>query len=606
MGVKGIIIVLFVATIPIVSITPSMDTSSSASFNTADYAGHSDFPCFSGFPEFPGSPKSPEFPPTPQFQEYFHELDRVEIKPPVSTLQNDELDQSQTQYSTSAILCGRWMWAQSFVPTLAKLTRVKLLIGKRGEVENITVSIRKYLYGPDLTFVTKTPSQIPENAQWVEFDFDDINVFPDETYYIVFSTTGGDNRENYYYILCSNKDVYYYGDALIGWKYGWFYYWNFWEPPFDFCFKTYGIETEYHENETAEKWTFMLYDDADFENAYDPLDHFAMEGWSGNGLNAVVLQDRNDGPAKIWYIDKYHRKSVVDEWGEVNMGDYKTLRDFINYCKEHFPADKYILDLYNHGGGWLGACIDVTDNDSLSMDEIQRALEEAGGVDVLMFNAPCLMGNFEAVYEVREFVKVYIGSEELSGYKLGVVGAICELLNHNYEPIECTYLGEYIIEQVEEIMHPNYYFTMSAVRTDKIDNLASAIDKLCRDLTMRWLRYYGKVEEAHKNTFRFGMDYADNYQLYDLYDFVENLMDAGVSSPIKEDIINLQTAFNETVIAECHGVLERGAHGLSIYFPDKLMNGLTMAYRMKSYGLDFPRDSFWDEFLAIYVLTSMI
>ncbi len=63
--------------------------------------------------------------------------------------------------------------------------------------------------------------------------------------------------------------------------------------------------------------------------------------------------------------------------------------------------------MYNHGGGCWDACIDETDNGWLTMDDIQKALEEAGGIDILMFNAPCLMGNLEAVYELRNVVNVY-------------------------------------------------------------------------------------------------------------------------------------------------------------------------------------------------------
>ena len=51
-----------------------------------------------------------------------------------------------------------------------------------------------------------------------------------------------------------------------------------------------------------------------------------------------MLQDTYDGTAKIWYIDRYHHRKLMKEMGEINMGDYKTLRDFINYCKQNFPA----------------------------------------------------------------------------------------------------------------------------------------------------------------------------------------------------------------------------------------------------------------------------
>ncbi len=532
-----------------------------------------------------------------------------DISPVSYSVGDDELDQQQTQTGSGAILCGYWMWAQSFVPTLPVLTRVELLMYKRGNVNDITISIRKYLDGEDLTSLTIDQSKIPSRYEWIEFDFDDINVTPNEMYFIIMSTTGGDNKENYYVLLGSKGDVYMRGDAYIGGNDG--KQWEIWgegtSRAFDFCFKTYGIREEYNEKEPKEKWTYMLYDDADFENAYDPLNDFVVEAWSGKGFNAVVLQDTNSGPAKIWYIDEYHHKQLMKEMGEVNMGDYTTLRDFINYCKQNFPADRYIMDMYNHGGGWRGACIDVTDNDSLTMEEMQKAFEEAGGIDVLMFNAPCLMGNLESVYELRDVVDVYIGSEQLSGYKLGIVNPICELLNHNYEGIDSYGLGEEIVKFVENL-GGRYakYRTISAVRTDKINDLADAVNKLSKDLVLKWPKYYNKIKEAHDNTKVFGRNYADEYQLYDLYGFIQNLLNMGVDSKIQGDIKNLQQIFNETVIAEYHGDFEKGSHGLSIYFPNKFMDGLTIMYGSDSYRLDFPKDTFWNEFLGLYVLSRNI
>ena len=54
------------------------------------------------------------------------------------------------------------------------------------------------------------------------------------------------------------------------------------------------------------------------------------------------------------------------------MGDYQTLSYFINYGKQNYPADRYLLWIYNHGGGWKGACMDDTNNDPLlTMDDFQ-------------------------------------------------------------------------------------------------------------------------------------------------------------------------------------------------------------------------------------------
>jgi len=133
---------------------------------------------------------------------------------------DDQIDQSQESAGWGCILCGRWKWAQSFRPSLDVLTRVVLLMHKRGDVNDIKISIRDSLRGSDLTSVSKSPSEIPTGtSDWIEFDFEDIGVTPGKTYYIVYATTGGDNEENYYLLDASKGDTYSKGDGWIAVSY---------------------------------------------------------------------------------------------------------------------------------------------------------------------------------------------------------------------------------------------------------------------------------------------------------------------------------------------------------------------------------------------------
>ena len=526
---------------------------------------------------------------------------------------NDELDQEQTKTGGGCCLCGRWMWAQSFVPTMPILTRVELLIYWHGTVNDIKVSIRKYLYGEDLTYIVKKPKEIPHRwAEWTEFDFPDINVIPNEIYYIVISTTGGDCRENWYIIESSKGDVYPYGDGYMGYKEtGNYYHWTLWNSSksgkFDFCFKTYGIKTEYHEKE-RQKWTLMIYDDADYPQLYDPFDDYLVETYSGRGLNVVILQDTYGQGAKMWYVDTYHHKKLLKDMGEIDMGDPTTLYEFIRYCKQRYKTDRYILEMYNHGGGWFGSCWDKSNGDDfLSMEELRKALQDAGGVDILMFSGACLMATIECAYEVRDVTDVYIASEELNGYKVGLFSPLCEILNHDYNYMDSKEVGKEIIKYMNNSWAFGWEFvTLSAVRTDKMEELSKAVSKLAKDLTIRWFSNYQKVRKAYGETAYFGKSYANSYQLYDLYGFCKNLLEIGVKEKIKNDVEKVIQILNETIIANYHSRWEPNAYGLSIYFPDVFMNGVTIMYGDSSYGLDFPEDTFWNEFLGLYVISATL
>lgn len=183
------------------------------------------------------------------------------------------------------------------------------------------------------------------------------------------------------------------------------------------------------------KWTFMFYADADFApNIPGLIDLIAQSMRSSENVNILVLQDSNPDPASIWYIDENHDKISVEDLGEINMGNYTSLRNFVNYCKNNYSAERYMLVLWDHGMAWEGACIEITDvpdgGDHLTMDEMQRALAESGGVNIIGFSA-CVMGCVESAYELRNYTEVYFGSEEMNGYNSWPWQEISQILDKN-------------------------------------------------------------------------------------------------------------------------------------------------------------------------------
>jgi len=138
---------------------------------------------------------------------------------------NDQIDQQQTQGDFCKIPSDTWCWAQSFKPTLPILTRVEIMVSG-----SYKCSIRSALDGADLTSISKTYPSPPHN--WQFFDFPDITVTPESTYYIVLipqnadaSICGGDNNPyNRGCMYMSEDGGYTWGEPLTG----------------DMQFKTYG------------------------------------------------------------------------------------------------------------------------------------------------------------------------------------------------------------------------------------------------------------------------------------------------------------------------------------------------------------------------------
>jgi hypothetical protein len=355
-------------------------------------------------------------------------------------------------------------------------------------------------------------------------------------------------------------------------------------------------------------WTTLYYIDNDYDGGFtDPLQQiFIDEINSSDRVNVVVIQDKLDEPAYMYYIDENHNITVLEELGEVNMADWVILKDFIAYGKQNYPADRYLLWVYDHGGAWKGACLDETNNHNaigIQMDGYQKALSETGGVDIIVFLA-CLMSSIEAVYELRDLVDFVVGSEDLAycSWFDGICGRANELLT-NPSILTTEEVAIKIVDFFPEQNNPpQNKLTMSAIKADKISNLANTLSDLIKYYCQHWLRNYNIVKKAFDNTFLLSDldEWAKVFEVYDLKDFIEELPPCTK----REAVLN---AFDEAVIKEVHGTDMVETNGLSIFFqprasPYRLFRG----YTNKNLGLDFPKDTYWNEFLFRFIITNIL
>ena len=163
---------------------------------------------------------------------------------------DDQLDQKQDKKDNFFWgVGGDSMLAQSFKPTLEVLTRIELRIKRVGNPDGLTISIRDDLNSEDLTSKYIAAGSIPTSQDWIEFDFTDIGVTPENTYYIVWDPVGSPDSGNSIYWELGDRNPYTRGSA-------WQYTSGEWNelvyidyPPYeinnpDFCFKSYGFANE--------------------------------------------------------------------------------------------------------------------------------------------------------------------------------------------------------------------------------------------------------------------------------------------------------------------------------------------------------------------------
>ncbi|MCP4549849.1 MAG: T9SS type A sorting domain-containing protein [bacterium] len=347
-------------------------------------------------------------------------------------------------------------------------------------------------------------------------------------------------------------------------------------------------------------WTVMFYDDADFTYAFDPLDNLTEMAFSSENIDFIVLQDTSYGPAFLWHIESDGTRTLLAELGEVDMGHYTTLRDLLQYGRDNYPAERYMLCLYDHGGGHAGACIDVSSEGTtmLSMDDFKRAITETGGLDIIAFTGPCLMGAVESVYELRDCVDVYVGSEDLSGYALwmDIFDDICICLDDS-DLLTNEDIGTHLVDLVEDNISTDLCKTLCAARSETVEALALLIDELVVYLTADMAFHYDSIRQARQLCKVLAGGVINDFNRVDLWTVFNKLRFASYDPFVDTMCDAILTAFDEVVFAEWNLPGEAGYYGLSLFFP-RTVEAYFPSYH--SYSLDFAADTGWDEFLRTY------
>lgn len=123
---------------------------------------------------------------------------------------------------------------------------------------------------------------------------------------------------------------------------------------------------------------------------------------------------RNDR-SQIYEVNGDGLTLVKDDLGQLKCTDYRTLRDFIRWGTKNYPADRYILQFWNHGGGpvyGFGFDDKTEAEDQLTLDEMQRALREAETYFDFIGMDCCLMSSMEVACALYDFCDYMVLSED--------------------------------------------------------------------------------------------------------------------------------------------------------------------------------------------------
>lgn len=192
-----------------------------------------------------------------------------------------------------------------------------------------------------------------------------------------------------------------------------------------------------------------------------------------------------------YLIEDHDLVLVDDSLDQEDCTDPKTLSDFIIWSEKNYPADRYILILWNHGGGSVegfGYNEWGRYSDSLTLDEMQSALEDGGVAFDFIGMDTCIMSSIEICYALYDYCDYMILSEDFeSSLGWSYKGWLTELANNT--SIDTVSLGKIIIDDMVEANEKNHYEGMAST-------LALIDQKYIPTLFEEWKKFaYSNTEE---------------------------------------------------------------------------------------------------------------
>ena len=319
------------------------------------------------------------------------------------------------------------------------------------------------------------------------------------------------------------------------------------------------------------------------ENVNIVLETGGAARWAKNNINPNYLER--------WEIrDKVmSRKSQLSR---VSMGKTSTLQSFIEWGLENYPAEKYGLILWNHGGAMAGCCYDENaSNDTILADELYDAVSGARSnkgitdkFEWITYDA-CLM----AVQDVAEYnshnFKYMLSSQET---EMGYGYAYADWLPSLYSNPEIdggqllTVIGETFMDE-EEALFKQWYgsrwtqefdqtqsvydLTKMAAYKTAFEDLASSLNSIVGSNSTK-IDTLGSLFDSSK---AYGLQEDHGtilhpYDIFDVEDALTNVKNDSTFSSVSSKVQAVLSALGDVVIYEEHGPANSGC-GMCIYCP---------------------------------------
>jgi hypothetical protein len=397
------------------------------------------------------------------------------------------------------------------------------------------------------------------------------------------------------------------------------------------------------------EWTVMVYMNAKNNLECDGLDNFGQIARVGGSDDVHVVVEfgrpKNDTAEDGTRISKYRcgdkqpwdgvlrfdvskglaalPSTALANLGGADMGAATTLGDFVSWARTTYPANHYLLVIWNHGQGWrfetaqnqalktsaarsrgevaaalsdnltadivaegrqrpVGGFKSVSFDDDTKHFLYNRDIEDSLGsllkdqkLDVIGFDA-CLMSMVETGYAFRAVAKVMVGSEELEPGSGWDYGNLLGTVEANPEQINEKGMGQLLVDSYKQAYDDRLKTTMSAIDLSKIGSFADTLDALAKSLEANIPAEAPNIAKARASCENYG-EAADMTNPIDIAEFASALVERTKNPAILAAARAVVESVGSSGVVYANYYSDRsgagyGSKGVSIFFPETKVN----------------------------------
>lgn len=367
-------------------------------------------------------------------------------------------------------------------------------------------------------------------------------------------------------------------------------------------------------SQPLKEWTFLV-----FLNGHNNLDWYGemnveqmQEIGSTSDVNVVVQWASKTHPTTRRILVHKGSHDVVEELPRVDMGQWQNLVDFVDWGARNYPAKRYFVAIWNHGGGWHRVLTtdgkrsafetqDISWDDytgsKITTEEMGVAFKEIATrlgqkVDIMGSDA-CLMAMAEVATEIQDSVHYMVGSEEVEPGQGWPYSTFLRRWT-NAPASDGAQVSEYLADEYLKAYSGGIYgtraVTLSAMDLTKMPAFNRSFANLARELNSLPAADMAQAKTIATAT----QDYTfSDYK--DVGDFVRRLQTQPALALSASALTDVQAALSDVVIVNRVSSAFKDSHGMAVWIPTTSWDW--SQYQERYRGLKFDQETNWSSAL---------